>query len=96
MASVNAVAMPMSAMTHIQKIAPGPPSARAIATPAMLPVPTRLARLMQNAWNEEMPSPAFERDPRITRSILPNERNCTARDQIVKRMPANASIGMST
>ena len=32
--------MPNSAVTHIQKIAPGPPSAIAVATPARLPVPT--------------------------------------------------------
>ncbi len=32
--------MPISAVIHIQKIAPGPPSAIAVATPARLPVPT--------------------------------------------------------
>ena len=32
--------MPNSAVIHIQKIAPGPPSAMAVATPARLPVPT--------------------------------------------------------
>ena len=32
--------MPNSAVIHIQKIAPGPPSAIAVATPARLPVPT--------------------------------------------------------
>ena len=41
--------MPMSATTHIQKIAPGPPTVSAIATPAMLPVPTREARPTQKA-----------------------------------------------
>ena len=39
--------MPTAATTHIQKIAPGPPSVRAIATPAMLPVPTRDASVMR-------------------------------------------------
>jgi hypothetical protein len=48
--------MPTSATIHIQKIAPGPPSVSATATPAMLPVPTRLARLVQSAWNGEIPS----------------------------------------
>ena len=33
----------MEAMTHIQNTAPGPPVAMAVATPAMLPVPTREA-----------------------------------------------------
>ena len=32
--------MPTNPMTHIQKIAPGPPSAIAVATPAIFPVPT--------------------------------------------------------
>ena len=35
--------MPTNATIHIQKIAPGPPSVSATATPAILPVPTRLA-----------------------------------------------------
>ena len=42
--------MPKSAATHIQKIAPGPPIARAPATPAMLPVPTVPARAVVSAW----------------------------------------------
>ena len=54
--------MPTSATIHIQKIAPGPPRVSATATPAMLPVPTRLARLVQSAWNGEMPS--LSRRPR--------------------------------
>lgn len=41
--------MPTSATIHIQKIAPGPPSVIATATPAILPVPTRLARLTVSA-----------------------------------------------
>lgn len=41
--------MPTSATSHIQKIAPGPPRVNATATPAMLPVPTRLARLTDSA-----------------------------------------------
>ena len=39
--SMKAEAEPMRAMSHIQNIAPGPPKARAVATPAKLPVPTR-------------------------------------------------------
>ena len=34
------VAMPSSAVIHIQNSAPGPPTAMAVATPAILPVPT--------------------------------------------------------
>lgn len=33
------VAIPTKAVTHIQNSAPGPPTAIAVATPAMLPVP---------------------------------------------------------
>ena len=39
--SMKAVADPRRAMTHIQKTAPGPPIAMALATPARFPVPTR-------------------------------------------------------
>lgn len=41
--SMKAEAEPISAISHIQNIAPGPPKARAVATPARLPVPTREA-----------------------------------------------------
>ena len=53
-ASTKAVAEPKSAMSHIQKMAPGPPTAMAVATPARLPVPTRVAIDTAKAWNEEM------------------------------------------
>ena len=42
-----------SATTHIQKIAPGPPSMIATETPAMLPAPTRPATESIRAWKEE-------------------------------------------
>lgn len=45
------MAMPTSAIIHIQKIAPGPPRFSATATPAILPVPTREASEVQNAWD---------------------------------------------
>ncbi len=41
--STKAVDEPINAMSHIQKIEPGPPTAIAVATPARLPVPTRVA-----------------------------------------------------
>lgn len=47
--SMNALEAPSRAMTHIQKTAPGPPIAMAVATPAKFPVPTRLAMEMANA-----------------------------------------------
>jgi Na+/alanine symporter len=36
---------------YYMKIAPGPPSAIAMAIPVIFPVPTRAAILIQNAWN---------------------------------------------
>ena len=50
--------MPKTPVTHIQKSAPGPPVAIAVATPAMLPVPTVAARAVIRAWKWEM-SPAW-------------------------------------
>ena len=47
--SMKAEAEPMRAMSHIQNIAPGPHKARAVATPATFPVPTREAVAIQNA-----------------------------------------------
>jgi len=47
--SISAVAMPIRATTHTQKIAPGPPSVIAIATPVMFPVPTREASAIVKA-----------------------------------------------
>ena len=41
MDSTNADAPPMIAVTHIQNTAPAPPAQIAVATPMMLPVPTR-------------------------------------------------------
>ena len=49
--------MPNRAVTHIQKIAPGPPSAIAVATPARLPVPTWPDSAVESAAKGEI-SPA--------------------------------------
>src|SRR5260363_148282 len=40
--STKAIDMPSKAVTHIQKMAPGPPSVSATAIPMILPVPTRV------------------------------------------------------
>lgn len=54
------VAIPKKAAIHIQKIAPGPPHAIAVAAPAIFPVPTCAATAVVRDWNELMPSlPAF-------------------------------------
>ena len=87
---MNPVAMPTSATTHIQNTAPGPPKVMARATPTMLPVPTREARPMVNAWKEEMPA-SPSREPAMARSIWPNRRNCTPRVRTVNQTPAAMS-----
>jgi hypothetical protein len=50
--SKNLVDMPTSALTHIQKTTPGPPIVKAIATPAILPMPTVAAIALNNACTE--------------------------------------------
>ena len=61
------VHMPTMALTHIQKMAPGPPSTRAMATPAMLPRPTVAPMVEASACTDEIcpsePSP-FRRSSR--------------------------------
>ena len=56
--------MPISATIDIQKIAPGPPTISAIATPAILPVPTREASPTQKAWVEVIDNGSEPRRPR--------------------------------
>ena len=46
-------AIPRSAVTHIQNSAPGPPQWMAIATPAMLPMPTVAESAVVSAWKCE-------------------------------------------
>ena len=47
------LAEPMMAKIHIQKTAPGPPTMMALATPAMLPTPTRAPNPIQKASKDE-------------------------------------------
>lgn len=51
--SANFVIMPTRAVTHIQKRAPGPPMAMAVATPTILPVPISAARAVMRAFQGE-------------------------------------------
>ena len=83
--------MPIAAITHIQKTAPGPPSVIAIATPAMFPVPTREASPIAKAWKGEMPPASAWRDPATVLTILPTSRTCIARVRTVNQMPTPAS-----
>ncbi len=59
MLSTKLEAPPIKAISHIQNTAPGPPAATAIATPAILPVPTLEAVLIQKAWKDDTPFLSF-------------------------------------
>ena len=80
-ASTKALPAPKKAMIHIHTMAPGPPKPMAVATPTMLPVPTRPESAIAKAWNDEMPTerlslPAL---PNSRRNISPKRRTCTKR-----------------
>ena len=53
MTSEYFVAIPTSAVIHIQNSAPGPPQWMASATPAMLPMPTVADSAVERAWKWE-------------------------------------------
>ena len=70
--------IPRKAEHHIQNTAPGPPMARAPATPATLPVPTVPASAVHTAWKGLM-APSRESLlsstlPRVQPMALPNLR----------------------
>ncbi len=46
--------MPTMALTHIQNMDPGPPSTKAMATPAILPSPTVAPIVDARACTEEI------------------------------------------
>ena len=86
-------------MTHIQKTAPGPPTTIAVATPARLPVPTRLASDTAKAWNEETwrsPPGALPDGSPSTRTISRSMRNCTPRVRRVNHTAQPSSAATST
>ncbi len=61
-ASAYLVAIPKTPVSHIQRTAPGPPDATAVATPTMLPVPIVAASAVVSAPNcETSPSPSDSR-----------------------------------
>ena len=83
--SAYLVAMPTSAVIHIQNTAPGPPSATAVATPAMLPTPMVAARHVISAaygltspWASSPPRPLHtsRRPAPILRTGMPPSRTC--------------------
>ena len=71
-ASEYFVAIPTSPVIHIQKSAPGPPAAIAVATPTMFPVPTVAASAVIRAWKCEM-SPSAPSSRRLMRA---SHREC--------------------
>lgn len=75
-------------MSHIQNTAPGPPTAIAVPTPAMLPTPTRDAAEIVNAWKADTDcgAPLSVRGVRSVRvrNISGMRRNCTTPDRSVK------------
>ena len=92
------VAMPKNALTHIQKIAPGPPEAMAVAAPAILPVPTCAAMAVASAWKELRPFsvlfPCREKFPNIffiPAPITPEAHNptktCSQCPQMMRHFP---------
>ena len=76
--------MPRKATTHIQNSAPGPPVYTATATPAMLPVPTREARLVVSAWMGVMPWLSFSGVRVTERMNSPNLKSCRKRSRMEK------------
>ena len=99
MASEKMVAIPKKAASHIQKIAPGPPIAMAVATPARFPVPTCAAIAVAKDWKEVIPcfpafSPLKEILPKTCFMARPNCRICTKCNLKVKNIPVPTKIGM--
>ena len=84
--------MPTRAHIHIQNMAPGPPIAMALATPAMLPLPTVLPRAVAKAPKDEtlLPLSFFtvsflrKRVPIVLRIISPKRRNWKKRRPMVR------------
>ena len=83
--------MPMRAVTHIQKTAPGPPLTRAEATPTRFPVPTCAPRVAQSAPNPDTPS-SFFMDFFTFLNIFPKYRSCTRRRRAVRNNPVPRRI----
>jgi hypothetical protein len=77
------VPIPTRPETHIQNRAPGPPAVMAVATPAMLPLPTMPPTAVIRAPKGLMsPSPLAGRN----RALMAGSRSrpCTARRRIMR------------
>src|SRR5690606_22641901 len=85
--STNEVDAPRKPITHIQKIAPGPPKAMAVATPAILPMPMRPDIDNASAWNEDTPASDFCPE-KVSRVISTRPRTCMKRVRNENHSPA--------
>ena len=82
--------MPTSAVIHIQNTAPGPPSAIAVATPAMLPTPIVAARqVISAAYGVTSPccAPSPVRPCQIMRKPVAMRRIGMARRRTCRKKP---------
>ncbi|MPM79220.1 hypothetical protein SDC9_126253 [bioreactor metagenome] len=99
--SAYLVAIPKSADTHIQKSAPGPPEAMAVATPTMLPVPAVAASAVVMACSG-VTDPRFacfcflNNAPSVTASMCENFLNWTAPVLSVYHTPVPSSSANTT
>ena len=62
-----------------------------MATPTMLPVPTREARPTAKAWKEEIPPSLLSREEVMARTMWGKSRSCTAPVRMVKYNPPRTS-----
>ena len=82
------VAIPNKAASHIQKSAPGPPSAIAVATPTIFPVPIVADNAVHSALKLESSPPSPCSDFRkIDLSANSSCENCTPRKTTVRKIP---------
>ena len=78
--------MPMAADSHIHTRAPGPPQDKAVATPAILPVPMVADRAVQADWKGVIfpgSFPSLFREPAVADSQVGMPRNWKPRDRTV-------------
>ena len=91
------MAIPKRAITHIQKIEPGPPKWIAVATPAILPVPTVADIAVIKAWNGDIvPSALLEDLEGCARTLSAEVKflHGNALVMKVKYMPVHANNGI--
>ncbi len=92
------MAMPKSAVNHIQNNAPGPPSVIAVATPAILPVPMVALSEVINARNGGIsPSPCPLNPPSSKRNANASRFQVRKPKPMVRKTPVpNNSTCMGT